>query len=205
MVDEGRCERIASWRNPAFSPPPPPPPPLHKSAINTGSLSNSNIGDHADDAVHTTYLAPPFQCASPLERDNAGRFGFGSKSAADHGSAGRLFGMRVLVVEDEALVALDLQFALEDEGAIVIGPALSLSDALDLVGREPRIDGAILDVDLAGLEVYPAADMLRARDIPFVFHTGHGSRASLSERFPGSLTCSKPTLPSALITALLQA
>lgn len=125
--------------------------------------------------------------------------------ADDGGTPRRLLGMRVLVVEDEALVALDLQFALEDEGAIVIGPALSLPDALELLAREPQIDGAILDVDLAGIEVYPAADLLRTRGIPFVFHTGHGSRASLSERFPGSLTCNKPTLPSALITALLHA
>jgi CheY-like chemotaxis protein len=127
------------------------------------------------------------------------------ESGAQDGMVGRLTGKRVLVVEDEALVALDLQFALEDEGAEVIGPALSLSDALDLVAREPDIDGAILDVDLAGVEVFPAAELLRSRGIPFVFHTGHGSRANLSERFPGSLTCSKPTLPSTLISALLRA
>ena len=123
----------------------------------------------------------------------------------DGQSDGRLAGKRVLIVEDEALVALDLQFALEDEGATVLGPALSLPDAIDLITRETDIDGAILDVDLAGLQVFPAADLLRARDVPFVFHTGHGSRASLSELFPGSLTCSKPTLPSTLISALLRA
>ena len=116
----------------------------------------------------------------------------------------RLAGRRIIVVEDEALLAMDMQFALEDEGADVIGPALSLEQALDAVSRNAEIDGAILDVDLAGHEVYPVASILIDRGVPIVFHTGHGSPTRLAEMFPGSVTFSKPTLPETLILALLR-
>ena len=120
------------------------------------------------------------------------------------GARERLAGKRVLIVEDEALLAMDLQFAFEDEGAEVIGPALSLEHALRAISSAEAIDGAILDVDLAGRDVYPVARKLTERGVPFVFHTGHGSRIKLAEMFPGSITCTKPTLPETLIDTLLR-
>ena len=131
-------------------------------------------------------VAPAVQARSADEPDN------------------RLRSRRILIVEDEALVALDLELAFEDEGAEIVGPALSLRDALELLQSEVPIDGAVLDVDLGGKNVYPVAEVLRERGVPFVFHTGHATRASLEQLFPGAITCSKPTLPSALIAALLQ-
>lgn len=127
-----------------------------------------------------------------------------SLAAARSGSRERLLGKRVLIVEDEALLALDLQFAFEDEGAEVLGPALSLERAQQIVETQ-EIDLALLDVDIAGREVYPVAGMLLKRGIPFIFHTGHGSREELAELFPGTITCTKPTLPADLIAKLLQA
>ena len=120
------------------------------------------------------------------------------------GEGQRLIRKRVLIVEDEALLAMDLQFAFEDEGAEIIGPALSLEQAIRAAASGDRIDGAVLDVDLGGHDVFPVAHMLQERGVPFVFHTGHGSRASLSETFPGSATCIKPTLPETLIETLLR-
>jgi len=114
----------------------------------------------------------------------------------------KLLGRRVLIVEDEALVAMDLQFAFEDAGAEVVGPAMSLGDALALAEQAPEIDCALLDVDLAGCDVYPVAQILQSRGIPFIFHTGHGSRRAHSEMFPGAITCLKPTLPEMLIDLL---
>jgi CheY-like chemotaxis protein len=110
----------------------------------------------------------------------------------------------ILIVEDEAIVALDLELAFEDEGARIVGPALSLKAALALLDSDAAIDGAVLDVDLGGRDVFPVAEILRDRHIPFVFHTGHASRAMLEDRFPGTIACNKPTLPSVLITALLR-
>ena len=116
----------------------------------------------------------------------------------------RLLGKRVLIVEDEALLALELQLAFEDEGAEVLGPALSLMKALETVTHEREIDVAVLDVDLAGEDVYPIAELLLQRGVPFIFHTAHGSRNVLSGLFPGALTCTKPTLPDTLIGHLMR-
>ena len=119
-----------------------------------------------------------------------------------HGRSEKLSGRHVLIVEDEALVAIDLQFALEDAGAEVLGPAMSLPDALAMVEQSARIDCALLDVDLAGHDVYPVAQALQRRGIPFLLHTGHGSRRAHGEMFPGAITCLKPTLPETLIDLL---
>lgn len=85
----------------------------------------------------------------------------------------RLSGMRVLVVEDEPLIALALEDVLEDLGCEVVGPAHTLDEAAGL-GRAAPLDGAILDVNLGRDKVFPVADILSKRSIPFVFTTGYG-------------------------------
>lgn len=116
----------------------------------------------------------------------------------------RLLGKRVLIVEDEAMVALELQFAFEDEGAEIVGPVQSLMKALEAVTHEADIDLALLDVDLAGENVYPVAELLRLRRVPFAFHTGHASRSQLGGLFPGTTTFIKPALPETLIAHLMK-
>ena len=116
---------------------------------------------------------------------------------ADEGLDGR----RVLVVEDEVIVALELSMELEDRGAVVAGPAHSLSEAIALA-EAGGIEAAILDVDLQGLDVYPVAERLMAAGVPFVFHTGHGDRGELKARFGGAPVCIKPTLSEELVTIL---
>ncbi len=120
--------------------------------------------------------------------------------SADRGK--KLLGSRVLIVEDEALVAIELQLAFEDAGAEVLGPAMSLTAALTMAEHAAQIDCALLDVDLAGRDVYPVARILRRRGIPFIFHTGHGSHLIHGEMFPGSTTCLKPTSSETLIELL---
>lgn len=115
----------------------------------------------------------------------------------------RLLGKRVLIVEDEALLAFELQLAFEDAGAEVVGPAHSLMHALETITHDRDIDYAVLDVDLRGEDVYPIAELLLQRGVPFVFHTGHGSRAHLTQLFPGTKTLAKPVLPETLIEHLL--
>src|SRR5262249_55134475 len=99
------------------------------------------------------------------------------KSAEDkaHGPADRLMvhGNHVLVVEDEALVAMVVTDALMELGYEVVGPFGRPSDALAAIKSGP-IDAAVLDINLAGTMVYPVADELVARGIPFVFVTGYG-------------------------------
>lgn len=88
--------------------------------------------------------------------------------------APKLKGLRVLVVEDEALVAFQLEDMLAELGCAVIGPASRVGQALDLLGRE-RVDAAVLDVNVAGELVYPVADALTAQGLPYIFATGYGA------------------------------
>jgi CheY-like chemotaxis protein len=80
---------------------------------------------------------------------------------------------RILVVEDEYLLAAALRSKLQDLGAVVLGPASNLDDALALIRSETSINGAVLDINLSGKKVFPAADLLMAQGIPFVFTTGY--------------------------------
>lgn len=85
-----------------------------------------------------------------------------------------LSGWRILIVEDEYLIAMDLADRLADLGADVIGPAGSVAEALAIVTAQGnRIDGAVLDVNLRNERVYPVADALRAQGVPFVFASGY--------------------------------
>ena len=88
-----------------------------------------------------------------------------------------LKGRRVLVVEDEYMLAEDLREGLESQGAEVMGPVATVADALELLRSGPAPDLAILDINLGGEMAYPVADALRARDIPFIFATGYNAQA----------------------------
>lgn len=85
-----------------------------------------------------------------------------------------LTGLRVLVVEDEVLVAMLLEDMLSDFGCSVVGPAPTIAEALPLA-TEADIDVAVLDLNLGGQPVYPVADALRARGLPYVFASGYGA------------------------------
>lgn len=110
-----------------------------------------------------------------------------------------LKGVRLLVVEDEILLALALEDDLVGLGCDVI-VASSLRKAMPLA-REAPIDGAILDVNLAGEEVYPVVDILAARSIPFVFVTGYGA-AGLRACDAGRLIVKKPYRLKHVVEAL---
>lgn len=98
---------------------------------------------------------------------------------------------RVLVAEDEYLLASELQAALEEAGAFVIGPFASLGDATSAIERETSMDGAILDANLGGEMAFSAADLLLARRVPFIFTTGYDASA-IPARFSGIVRCEKP-------------
>ena len=82
--------------------------------------------------------------------------------------------LRVLVVEDEGLVAMMLEDLLEDLGCEIAGSVGSVRAALEWVGDGGAADFALLDVNLAGEAVFPVADALTARGVPFAFATGYG-------------------------------
>lgn len=98
---------------------------------------------------------------------------------------------RILVVEDEYFLAQNLLAELEEAGAVVIGPEATVADALQRIGVEPWIDAAVLDVNLAGEEAFPIADLLLTRAIPFVFASGYDA-GLITLRYPGVVNCTKP-------------
>jgi len=108
------------------------------------------------------------------------------------GEAAILPGRRILIVEDDYLLAQILADFLEQAEIEVIGPVGSLDEALALVENDPgSFDGAILDINLHGSKSYPIADALAARSIPFLFATGYG-RDALEGRYRDHPRCEKP-------------
>ncbi len=102
-----------------------------------------------------------------------------------------LRGCRILVVEDEYMLADELRTELCDAGAVVLGPAGTVGDALDMISRQSHIDGVILDVNLRGEMAFSAADLLVERNVPFVFTTGYDASA-IPSRFEHVVRCEKP-------------
>jgi CheY-like chemotaxis protein len=105
---------------------------------------------------------------------------------------GGLHGRRLLVVEDDYMIAVELVRALEELGVQVVGPAGSVEQALALLGQEEdRLDGAVLDINLHGERVYPVADALAARGLPYIFATGYDATA-IPEPYSQVPRCEKP-------------
>jgi DNA-binding response OmpR family regulator len=104
---------------------------------------------------------------------------------------------RILVVEDESMIALYIAELLEDHGFKVVGPVATLSDAIDLASRQ-RLDGALLDVNIVGGRVDSVAEILDRRGVPFIFVTANG-RNELPQRFINTRLVAKPFNASNLI------
>jgi two-component SAPR family response regulator len=98
---------------------------------------------------------------------------------------------RIMVVEDEYLLVDELRAELCEAGAIMLGPAGTLTDALALIETEEEVDGVILDVNLHGEMAFTAADRLVERGVPFVFVTGYDG-SSIPPRFRHVVCCEKP-------------
>ena len=109
-------------------------------------------------------------------------------------------GRKVLIVEDEALVAMLVEDALLDTGFAVIGPAATVEEALALLEREAP-DAVVLDLNLAGETSTPVADWLAARGIPYVIATGYGA-TGLPAGHQDAMVLAKPYDPAELTCML---
>ena len=103
-----------------------------------------------------------------------------------------LQGRRILIVEDEYLLAAELEMELLDAEAIVLGPFGTVATAIEFIGTQQEIDGAILDVNLRGEMIFQVADLLSERGVPFVLTTGYDA-SLIPFRFQLSARCEKPT------------
>jgi CheY-like chemotaxis protein len=113
-----------------------------------------------------------------------------------------LAGRRVLVVEDEMLVAWLLEDLLSDFGCTVVGPAARVDQALAMLDTE-AIDAAILDVNLNGQKSFPVADALTVRGVPFAFSTGY-HKDSLPSAYQSFLVLQKPFSQLELASILMK-
>lgn len=111
-----------------------------------------------------------------------------------------LTGLTIMVVEDEFLVANLIEHMLEDAGCAVSGPFPRLAEAVDGAEHEP-CDAAVLDVNLAGERIYPVAEILSQRNIPFLFVTGYDG-VSMPSEYAGRPHLRKPFKSAELLHAL---
>jgi len=117
--------------------------------------------------------------------------------------AGSLKGLRVLVVEDQALVAMEIENLLMERGCEVVGPASTVEVALRCV-KTRQIDGALLDVNLQGKDVLPVAEELQKRGTPFILVTGYPSRETDVPIIRAARRIKKPFVPSELVAAMAE-
>jgi PAS domain S-box-containing protein len=144
------------------------------------------------------------QCVLSVPREEMMRAGNGSGAVRPNAEVPNterrapigLAGNQILVVEDEALVAMALREALSELGYSVVGPFSRMSEAI-LALRNARVDAAVLDVNLGGDVVYPLADVLAADQVPFIFVTGYGAD-EIERRFANVPVLQKPIEPDAL-------
>ncbi|MFZ5668422.1 MAG: HWE histidine kinase domain-containing protein [Pseudomonadota bacterium] len=114
---------------------------------------------------------------------------------------GGVEGLRILIVEDAVLLAMELEAGLVEAGATIAGSAAELGEAMDMVDRP--IDAAVLDANLNGESVTPLAETLRAKGVPFVFATGYGERGA-PEGFDAPVV-RKPYNINQIVRALVEA
>ena len=113
-----------------------------------------------------------------------------------------LNGQKILVVEDEYIIALDLALTIERLGMNVLGPVGTLNAALRLLARHDNILGAVLDVKVRGSTVHPVAAALRRRGVPFVFSSGH-ERNAIEPEFRDVPFFEKPVPATRVVWAVL--
>lgn len=112
-----------------------------------------------------------------------------------------LSGRRILVVEDEYFLADDISRALRSAGADIAGPVGELDDALPILNSGGVLDAAVLDVNIRNDMVFPVAQELKARRVPFVFTTGY-DKVGIAPQFHDVMMWEKPVDLAAMIRGL---
>ncbi len=114
-----------------------------------------------------------------------------------------LRGHRILVAEDDALLAVTFEDMLKSVGATVVGPAVTLDEA-EKFAEEETLSAALLDIRFDYNEIWPVARILATRGVPFVFSTGHYDRESLPPEWSGRPILRKPVGHQKIVAALTE-
>lgn len=113
-----------------------------------------------------------------------------------------LRGSRILVADDEFIIAMAVQSCLEDEGAEVVGPSFTLA-ATQALAKQQTISAAVLDVRLGRESVEPAAQILSERGIPFLFYSGQSTTDTIRREWPHARLLTKPASDQQLVAAVV--
>lgn len=152
----------------------------------------SRFGLRAVITIHATmlqpYVAPSHLVSAP------------PAAVAVPAARNAMRGCRVLLAEDETLIALELRGIIEELGCELIGPARTPEEATTLIARSGPIDAAVLDVNLGGRQIFPVADLLRQQGVPIVFTTGYSNLPT--EQTQGAPVLRKPLARGELVAAL---
>lgn len=160
--------------------------------------------DYHRDGVRAHITAEPASTAAeagPAEAAAATPRPEGASIGEAPPAKGDVKGLRILIVEDAVLLALELEAGLNDAGANVIGTAIELDEAMEFLSRD--FDAAVLDVNLNGRLVTPFAEALKGRRVPFIFATGYGE-TNAPEGFDAPIV-RKPYNVGQIIAALVEA
>jgi CheY-like chemotaxis protein len=112
-----------------------------------------------------------------------------------------LCGRRILVVEDQLAIALDLCETLGQEGVCIVGPACSVEDALSILDSAGPLDAAVLDIELEGEPVYAVADRLQQLGVPYLFTTGYEA-TEIPDRYQLAPRFEKPVGTGTIVDAI---
>jgi CheY-like chemotaxis protein len=145
-------------------------------------------------------VMPTFLFGPPKKSNPDGGLAAGQASPGLGRRRARHAGRRVLIVEDEAMIAGLIQSILSAAGWSVVGPVATLERALETIDRE-RLDAALLDVRINGRDVYAVADVLMRRRIPFVFVSGF-TRKQMPPGYRDCAHIAKPFTPQAILALL---
>ena len=149
-------------------------------------------------ALPSTHLSPVSSSPRP-----PGRLAAANTDPPAAAEIGRELGGRtILVAEDNAIIAMDIQMALEDRGATVMGPYGTVAEVLRALEAE-AIDCAVMDLDLGGELATPAIQAVMERSVPVVLTTGHDVAKRLPEPFRSLPVVSKPFVELAMIASLV--
>ena len=194
---------VMKWTETGGPPTQAPSSPGFGTRIITASIEGQLAGKASFD-----WRPDGLQCVISVPREDIApakaRNGNGHPEAPSNASpsAITLAGNRIMIVEDEALVAMALRETLDDLGFSVLGPFNRISEAMVAL-RNNRIDAAVLDVNLGGELIYPLADVLTADRVPFVFITGYGAD-EIEPRYTHVPVLQKPIETGALEAAFVR-
>jgi DNA-binding NtrC family response regulator len=124
-----------------------------------------------------------------------------AEKPAPESTTGSLLGVRILIVEDDFFIAMELESILSDAGGQVVKLCRTLTDAVASAAAED-FSVAILDFQMGEETTVDVAELLAGRHVPFAFYTGQADAEPLSSRWPDCKVVSKPARPRALISAI---